>query len=210
MFLFLVCSIFFLSFLLKFRNINIFHVIVFIKVFSRPPYFLCPFPHYIYISNNIYIYKSNKKLSYKLYLYYVVCNSRSDQGTWRGVCCGGVIIYSYIIQHFFGCSIVSQGPCTVMKEEPKGLHDDDDRMDGCWCCCHDLLFRGRGSQDKEEDDEKKKKKKKKVIYYGYFYCRIFIGWCIYIYIYILYIYIYLSIYKCFFFWFVQFSFFLFY
>ena len=45
-------------------------------------------------------------------------------------------------------------------------------MDGCWCCGHDMLFRGR-SEDKQEDEsvfqeeeeeEEEKKEKKKVIY----------------------------------------------
>ena len=40
-------------------------------------------------------------------------------------------------------------------------------MDGCWCCGHDMLFRGR-SEDKQEDEsvfqEEEEKEKKKVIY----------------------------------------------
>ena len=80
-----------------------------------------------------------------------------------------------------------RGPCPVMKEEPKGLHEQHDRTDdGCWCCGH-MLFGGRASsQDKkeEEDEQKKKKIKRLYMYVGYFYCRSFIGWCIYIFIYL--------------------------
>ena len=62
--------------------------------------------------------------------------------------------------------------------------NEDDRMDGCWCCGHHMLFRGR-SEDKEELDEsvfEEQQKKGYICPQFYFYCRSIIGACIYIYL----------------------------
>ena len=75
--------------------------------------------------------------------------------------------------------------------------NEDDRMDGCWCCGHHMLFRGR-SEDKEELDEsvfEEQQKKGYICPQFYFYCRsIIYRWSIY-----LYIFIYVSFFRSFFF-----------